>query len=235
MNENIKEAPKPTGEDAAHMLVRAGLSAIPVVGGPATEIFSAIVNPPLSKRRDEWIESIVDELVKLQEKVESFSIESLSQNDVFITTVTHATQIAIRNHQKEKLEALKNIVLNVASGNSPNEDLQLMFLDYVDTLTSWHLRFLQLFQDPKAYITKEKGICPDISMGGISQLFRIVFPEIANNRILYEQITRDLYNKGLIDIDHNVLHTTMTGQGIFTKRTTEIGDQFLNFIKHPEN
>ncbi|MFA5232524.1 MAG: hypothetical protein WC410_02565 [Candidatus Paceibacterota bacterium] len=233
MSENIKKTPKSTGGDTAHMLVRAGLSAIPVVGGPATEIFSAIVNPPLSKRRDKWIESIVDELVKLQEKVEGFSIDSLSQNDVFITTVTHATQIAIRTHQKEKLEVLKNIVLNVASGNSPDEDLQLMFLDYVDTLTSWHLRFLQLFQDPRVYIIKETGSYSEMTMGGVSSLFRFVFPEIANNRIFYEQIMRDLYNKGLINTDHSVLHTTMTGRGIVEKRTTEIGDQFLNFIKNP--
>jgi len=231
MNENIKKTPKPTGGDTAHMLVRAGLSAIPIVGGPAVEIFGAIINSPLSKRREEWIESIVDELVKLQEKIEGFSMESLSQNEAFITIIMHATQIAIRNHQKEKLEALKNIVLNVAQGNSPDEDLQLMFLDYIDTLTSWHIRFLQLFQDPRSYIAKEKGACPEMSMGGISQLFRIVFPEIADNRTLYEQITRDLYNKGLIKIDHSVLHTTMTGHGVFEKRTTEIGDQFLSFIE----
>lgn len=232
MSEDIKKTPKPTGGDTAHMLVRAGLSAIPIVGGPAVEIFGAIINPPLSKRREKWIESIVDELVEMQEKVEGFSIESLSQNDVFITTVTHATQIAIRNHQKEKLEALKNIVLNVASGNSPNEDIQLMFLDYIDALTSWHLRFLQLFQDPRTYVIKEKGSYSEIAMGGVSSLFRLVFPEIANNRTFYEQITRDLYNRGLINIDHSVLHTTMTGHGIVEKRTTEIGDQFLTFIKY---
>ncbi|MFA5080038.1 MAG: hypothetical protein WC472_00215 [Candidatus Paceibacterota bacterium] len=234
MDKDIKKTPKPSGGDTAHMVIRAGLSAIPIIGGPAVEIFGAIINPPLSKRREKWIESIVDELVILQEKVKSFSMESLSQNESFITTITHATQIAIRNHQKEKLEALKNIVLNVVRGNSPDEDLQLMFLDYVDTLTSWQIRFLQLFQNPRSYITKHKGSCSDISMGGINHLFKIAFPEIANNRILYEQIIRDLYNKGLITIDHSTLHTTMTGYGIFEKRTTEIGDQFLTFISSPK-
>jgi hypothetical protein len=54
----------------------------------------------------------------------------------------HATQAAIRNHQKEKLEALRNAVLNSAEKNALDEDIKLMFVSLIDTFTPWHLRIL---------------------------------------------------------------------------------------------
>jgi hypothetical protein len=86
----------------------------------------------------------------------------------------HATQVALRNHHTEKREALCNAVLNVASGNAPQDNIQLMFLDFIDTLTPWHLRILHFFQNPLDYIAS-KGFNPQnislsdsISMGGLS-------------------------------------------------------------------
>ena len=114
--------------DTLHTLTRAGLSAIPSLGGPAVEIFNAIFTPPLNKRKDEWIQSIVKSLIELEGKVDGLTLENLSKNEVFITTVTQATYTAIRNHHEEKLTALRNAVINSALPNPPNEDLQLMFI-----------------------------------------------------------------------------------------------------------
>jgi len=57
-NLKMKNKLKPELADHAHMLIKAAISAIPVYGGPAAEIFSAIITPPLSKRRDKWIVEI---------------------------------------------------------------------------------------------------------------------------------------------------------------------------------
>ena len=51
-------------------------------------------------------------LQNLEEKVKGLTIDTLQDNDAFITTVMRATQSAIRNHQKEKLEALRNATLH---------------------------------------------------------------------------------------------------------------------------
>ena len=99
-----QEKPRKTAGDVLHALVKAGVSGIPIVGAPAAEIFALVVAPPLERRRDKWIESIGSGLKELAEKVEGFKLEELSQNETFITTVIHASQAAIRNHQKEKLE-----------------------------------------------------------------------------------------------------------------------------------
>ena len=47
------EVPKQSKGDVAHSLTKAGLSVIPVVGGPAVELFQLLIQPPLEKRRTE--------------------------------------------------------------------------------------------------------------------------------------------------------------------------------------
>ncbi len=41
--------------DVVHAVTKAGLSAIPVAGGPAVELFQFVVQPPLEKRREAWM------------------------------------------------------------------------------------------------------------------------------------------------------------------------------------
>ena len=223
--------PEPGASDAAHSAVKAGLSAIPFVGGPAAELFSAIITPPLSKRRDEWIESIVERLQKLEEKIDGFDIKKLSGNEMFITTVMHASQAAIRNHQQEKLEALRNAVLNAALPNAPEEDLQLMFLDFVDRLTSWHIRILKFCDDPRGWGEAHGITYPNWQMGGVSTVLEHAFPELTGRRDFYDLIVKDLFATGLLNTES--LHGTMTEQGMFASRTTAIGKQFLHFITDP--
>jgi hypothetical protein len=47
------QPPKATGGDAAHMAVKAALSVIPALGGPAAELFAYLLAPPLERRRQD--------------------------------------------------------------------------------------------------------------------------------------------------------------------------------------
>lgn len=60
-----------------------------------------------------------------------------------------ASVIALRTSQKEKLEALKNAILNIANGQNVDESLQIMFLSFIERFTVWHIRLLELFQIPR--------------------------------------------------------------------------------------
>ena len=96
------------------------LSAIPTIGGPALELFNTIIAPPFERRRNEWLESLANRLDAL-EKEKRLKIEQLSGNEEFISVVMHATTVAIRNHKQEKIDALRNAVLNSALGQSPGD------------------------------------------------------------------------------------------------------------------
>jgi len=222
--------PEKSATDAVHSVARAGLGAIPVAGAAASELLSVIVTPPLERRRSKWMEEIGEVLRNLEEKM-GVVLESLREKDQFIDVALEATQIAIRTSNREKREALKNAILNSALPNPPEESLQKMFLSFIETLTVWHLKFLDLFNDPPAYIHRHNLQIGNITMGAMSYLIENAFPELRGRRDLYDLIWKDLYSRALVTTEG--LHTMMTGSGIVARRTTEIGKLFLDYIKNP--
>jgi len=215
--------------DYAHAGVRAGLSTAPFLGGPLAEFFSMIITPPLEKRRTDWLIDIFTRLKQLEEKVEGFKIENLAENEIFISTLLYATQVAMRTHLREKLDALKNAVINSAVKLPIDENLQLIFLNLVDRYTPWHLIILHFLDDPRKYGVRNNISYPSWSMGGTSAVLESAIPELKGKRDFYDQIVKELYSNGLLNSD-TFLHTTMTDQGMFASRTTAMGKQFLAFI-----
>lgn len=150
---------------------------------------------------------------------------------MFITTVMHASQTAIRNYQEEKLEALRNAVLNASLPNPPEEDIQLMFLNFVDALTTWHLRLLKFFENPQAWGQKHGISYPSWSIGAPSTVLEHTFPELRGRRELYNQLVKDLFSRGLMRAVS--LDTMMSAQGMFASHVTAMGKQFIKFITSP--
>ena len=150
MKNKIEEDLKMSKGDIALLMSKASAAAIPLVGGTISELLSIIASP-ISKRRDEWLIRIYNELQQLQNQIPEFDISELSKNEVFITIVMHATQTAIKNHNDEKLEALKNAVLNSAVKIDLDDNMQLMFINYIDSLTPLHLRILGFFNSCLLY------------------------------------------------------------------------------------
>jgi len=105
--------------------------------------------------------------------------------------------------------------------HAPEEALQHIFLNLIDSFTELHLRILKLFQNPDPP--------PSISVGGLNSVLEFNIPDMQGRRELYDQIWKDLYTRGLVNT--NSLHITMTGHGLGQKHTTGIGDAFLKFIE----
>jgi hypothetical protein len=227
----ILKMPKQRSGDILQAAAKAGLSAIPVVGGPLAELLGLVIAPRLNKRRDEWLETLAERLVELEEKVKEFKMPNLSTNEMFITTFTYALTIAVRNHQEEKIEALRNAVLNTALLTSTEEeDLHLMFLNFVDVFTPWHIRILVFFNDPKEYCQRNNVNVSSLAMGPPSSVLEQAFPSL--RRDFYDQITKDLYHRGLA-FDVNSLHVMTSEGGLFAPRITTMGKKFLKFISAP--
>jgi hypothetical protein len=222
---------KETVGDQIHTLARAGIAAIPVVGGPAVELFNVVIAPPIRKRQQEWMELIAEGLRLLEEKQRCI-VDDLKDNNAFIDTVMQASQAVVRTANEEKREALRNAVLNAALPNSPDEAKRQIFVNFVDELSSWHLRILSLFADPPKWFTDHGRIVPQWSIAGsLSQLLTMAYPELQSQREFYDITGKDLFQRGLLNTDG--LHAVMSGQGAVAKRTTGFADEFLNFISDP--
>lgn len=210
--------PKKSKGDIVHSMAKAGIGSVPGVGNAAAEFFQSLVQPPLERRRDEWMSDVSDRIKKLEE--EGLTIEKLQNNEQFISTVMQATQISMRTHQQEKREALRNAVINSAKAISPDENTQQMFLNFVDDFTEWHMRLLRLFNAPPPV--------PGLSGGGLSTVLEHYYPQLQGRREFYDQVWRDLYVRGLVRSEH--MHTTIIGSGLTQQQTTPMGVEFLRFI-----
>ena len=217
------QSPKASKGDRAHSVVKASLSAIPVIGGPAAELFQNVVQPPLERRRIEWMNSVAEKLEDL-EKQDRLDVTSLTNNEEFISAVMYATTLALRTHNESKLNALRNALVNIAIGQAPEETLQHIFMNLIDTLTELHVRILKTFQAPTPP--------PGMSAGGLSDVLEHNLPDMRGQKELYRQIWRELYNHGLFVADN--LNMTMTGSGLAQKQTTRLGDGLLDLISAPE-
>jgi hypothetical protein len=231
--ESITEKPKAEVSDAGHLAIRVALSAVPVVGGAAKELFNSVIAPPLAKRQAEWIENIAKRLEKLVNEFEGFKIEGLASNDNFISTVFYATTLNMRNHQREKIEALENAVLNTALNINIEEDLQHIFLNFIDELTPSHLIVLKYFENPLQWLKSKNINLPNYSYGGQDAIFNIALPQIAKNEEFARRIIDDLSEKGLAQ-DWQSMHTGVSGSSTMSApRILPLGRQFLSFIRSP--
>lgn len=233
MSEEIEDDLKNSKGDYLHTAVKTALSSIPIAGTGIGEFFSMIVSQPVSKRRDEWLIRIKNELEELSEKVNGFDLNNLCNNEMFTTVLMNASQIAIRNHDEIKLEALKNAVLNSAIRVDIDETIQLMYLNYINELTPWHLKILSFFENPIEWYTRNNKNIPNMYSGSPAHILEDAFSELKNNREFYDLIIKDLYNKGLFSIES--IHAMMTQDGVFASRTTKFGKEFINYITTPLN
>jgi hypothetical protein len=108
-----------------------------------------------------------------------------------------------------------------------------MFLSYIETLTTWHIRMLKFFEAPMR-MAAARGARTNYSFtGALAQPLEEVYPELRGRRDFYDQIARDLKTRGFLNSTDDVLHVMTTGSGLDAKRTTEMVDRFLAFITSP--
>jgi hypothetical protein len=229
MRDDYTPAPtSKTSGDHAHAIVKAGLTAIPVVGGPASELFASLVTPPLERRRCVWMADVDERLTRLEAK--GLDLTALSDNDDFIDIAMIASAAAVKTASEVKRAALRNAIINTASGQTPGESLAQVFISLIDSFTEWHLRILLLFQGPAEWSRSNGNDFGSLVASGLPDILEGAFPELEDQRPFYDQVWRDLYQAGLVD-KRSFSSTTMSHSEAMLKRTSALGDSFLKFIE----
>lgn len=206
--------PQPTLEDVGHAGRKGLVSLIPGVGSLASELLG-VLSSPVAQRRDDWLSDLARRLHDLEGRVDGFRFDDLGQNAQFVSAMSQATLAALRTHQAEKLAALQNAVVNIAIAKAPSEDLQLIFLNLVDIFTPLHLQILRCFQDDD----------------------HTTLARFRDQRDIADQVVCDLRDRGLIkDSRPYAARGRDTPESLVTYQwdVTNLGKQFLEFIKSPE-
>lgn len=251
MSKESMKSPKRSKGDAAHMMIKAGLAAIPIAGGPVAEFMAYVIEPPLSKRRAEWEKSVTEKLNELEDKVEGFNVKELAEDESFVTTYINATRLAISEHREEKLVALRNAVLNSALPSSPDDDKLALFLSYIDRLTPWHLRLLGYFGGDHAHGVYLTMTMPELR--GRDAFYGLLIDDLITCGLLYENTERlpqDHFGDEYDEDDEEGLKikkrypsgTRKSARTLMNERIrlrvsraeiTELGRNFLSFITSP--
>ena len=216
-----KEYPtKPTTEDLAHAIAKMGLSAIPGIGGTAVEVFQFLIQSPIERRRDTFVQQLGEKFLELEAR--GIKWENLQQNEQFISVVLHASQAALRTHQTEKLAALRNAITNVAQDKNLDDTLLHVLLSHIDTLSEMHLRILKVFQAPKVP-SEWDG---DRQLHPVYELVSHNMPELKGSEI-GQLLMIDLNNRGLMAVE---LHQGQSAEGWRRSHITFLGESLLRLI-----
>jgi hypothetical protein len=181
LEEKLKAAFESDNSDKNYNMVKGIVNSLPPVGSLLGGFFESYIVSPATQRTYKFLEILVRELEELKSKIESVDFES----PVFLTTFLHASQIARRTHQEQKLEALRNVVLNSSIPRALEDDVLAMFLNWIDGFTELHISTLKHLHYLDRYAPEE---------------LHTYFPMLEQNRAVYNQILKDLADRGLISL-----------------------------------
>ncbi len=220
--------PTSDAKDVLRALVADAISPIPY----ANPIFTRIIRSKLEKRQEKFFRRFFEDFQRLEKNFEDFKV-SLEQNETFTSTYVEIVRSVIATHDQEKLDALRNALLNSALPDAPDDIQQKIFVQWINDLTSWHLKILSGFETERIpFVDLDQPQWEKNSaFSELADVFDAKFPQLADQHDLFVQIIRDLRNKGLIanlTPERHMLTRINTGP-----KLTPLSKGFLKFIKSP--
>lgn len=208
--------------DLVEVLARAALSAVPIAGGAAVELFQYATNHGRAVRMQRWIEEVIDTLNR-----HGIAIDSLADRDGFLDAIGPATRAAVETGSPEKIEALRNAVLNATVASDLAADRHAILMDILVWLTPTHVKLLNLFDHPVGWFARADIEPPRLVMGSQHAVVERAYPDLTEDETLLNRAVKDLEQQDLSSI---ALRTIKSGDGVLSQRTRPLGKALLTFI-----
>jgi hypothetical protein len=211
----------------------AGINTIPFVGSAMAVAFAYAVNYSFNKRLDRWFDELAAAVEELQQQMEEpLSFEDLAENETFVDAVVNATRAAQATHASEKLQALRNGVLNSALPNAADGDEQARFFRLVEQFTPAQLRMLTYFDDPRGWFAEREIVPQEYSLAGSRLIgLQLALPEFADEDWA-QLVAKDLTDNSLLIAG---LTGMVSGSAVYDRLTTSLAQRFLQFIADPRD
>lgn len=206
---------------------------VPVFGGTIAVALTVALNHTLNKRREQWFTELAEAVDELQDRLDGFDPAALAENEAFVDAVVTATRIVDRTSQREKIEVLRNAVLNSALPSALDVDVQQLYFTLIDDLTPTHMRLLTLLNDPPGWFDARPQLQrPQFGMSSNrTALINAAMPDLGGmGPQMIERFYAALTDAGLVN---GALSGMMTAQGAWQSVTTEFAARFLAFVRDP--
>jgi hypothetical protein len=226
------ESTYPEDSERRHALVAAAemaVSFIPTVGSALQVALTEKAGQKLDDRRARWFNGLATKLFELEDRLGDF--DHLVDNDTFMDAVTTATQIADRTSRTEKIEILRNAVVNSVLPAAPDDDTQQVFFELIARFTPTHVRLLKMLSDPGGWFAHLGIPRPEYMSAAKTALIEAAMPEFAGREDLLGRYTGALSSGGLVT---GSVSGMMTNAGLWASATSALGLEFLAFIEEPQ-
>jgi hypothetical protein len=224
--------PEAQARDYVRQVVQAAID-VPPAGGAASRLIDLLATPKLVRRRDNyWFrqlgEAFADHLRRVGDIVTE--VQRMQDDDKLITTILVATEVAGRTHQQEKLEALRNACLNVASNTDVDEQYVLVFVRLIDDLTLLHLKVLTYLADPPGFYAMHGLQEQQYMAGSRRRALADALPEVVADAQTLDLVLTELGSSGLTK---GALGGMVSGPAVYDVMASDLGLEFLGFIDPP--
>jgi hypothetical protein len=202
-------------------------------GGILAEVGDVNLNP-LRKRQYRWMVEAAKAIQQIEERLDR-NVESLMLDEAFQSFLIEISIIAVKTHQKEKLNALRNALISVADPKRVDEDACFQFIRYIGELSPTHLKILSHWKHSAEHPYRAT------SLEMMHASFEI-FEKLEIDRSAYRTYVQDLSARFLIvisqldDFHEFDIKFVIESEGRFHKTPiiTTIGKQFMSFIRDNE-
>lgn len=225
-------APTDGGEGRDLAVVKAALGFVPVVGSALAE-FAGLHGNNYGRRVEAWMADITQVVNELQRRTE-LSAQDLLNNEAFHSFLLQATPIAIRNHRREKLDALQSALVAVGFDEafSGQQDLAFQFLRYIDELTVTHILILrEIARRPDAFypVKTMKLAHETLATGALEAVrpdeMRVFLRDLDSRGLLQANDLEDLE-----EFESRAVYIAAENTERHPLMTTELGRRFIKFI-----
>lgn len=212
--------------DKARTVVRASAAAIPVIGGPLEVVVEDVWQPRWLRQGREFVEQLADDVeamgAELYASVDELR-EALEQPEVS-EVFYRAGQIASVSSHTATRRRCRAAVLNTIR-QPQNAAYNLRFVRLIDELAPAHFALLVLLADPAgntAFASKVENTTMGSMSGPVAEV-------LAYDDGFVQMLSADLSGRGLGEVPSGM----MSAQGLLSKRTTDLGDRLLEFVRLP--
>lgn len=212
--------------DYIHAAVKAAASAVPFAGGPLAVLFDSVFSAPLEKRKEAWLEQMGFAISELCAKLDGMTPEKLSENEAFISTCLHASQIALRSHQQEKIIALRAAIMNSVLLVTLDEAKMGMFIRLVDDFSPLHLKILDMYGNAESHVAflQKRNARVLTHYPNLASVWDEIYQDIPSQDPLVKLAEQDIRTRGLSYAES--LHTAVQ----HGSKLNPLGKEFLKFI-----
>lgn len=188
---------------------------------------SLLINKAREQKVKAFIDSISADLSQL-EQARNLDLSSLLQDQRFLSLINRAIITSIFTYKQEKIEWLRNAILNCAESFTVEDEEESVFITFIDTLTVLHIKMLHFMNNHEDTAREYFVRHHDDSDANLGTVLADVDPRFEQKKDLYRHIMADLYRLGLTST--NVIEQRVNLEISNRSHCTQMGKRFLGFI-----